>query len=373
MNLSLRARYLAFYLRKRKFTTLYNFIWVYILWWSKPTRKFFLNKLFPLLGIDLYPPFIEIEPTTACHLKCVICEHTYWSEPPRTMSFEEFKSIIDQFKLKWAGLTGIGSSFLNKDFLKMVRYLKQKSVIVEVIDTFNEPMNEKTLKELIEAQPDILFVSIYGGSNETYNEVCVGGNYSKVQENIRTFVRLKKELKTILPVLNFHFIISKKNAHEISNFLEFVDSLKTEIGEVLLTTLLHNFGEVEDLAIDLTEDLIQNTEKKAKELNITLAYNLSVHQDGKKPPMTECIEWIMPFIFVTGHVIPCCAKNEANRRDLQKTTSLGNIFEKSFKEIWYSEQYKKLRQMTQKGIAPQQCLNCPIYAPTKDTGKPEIS
>lgn len=363
MKLSLRVRYLWFYLKKRKFKTLYNFAWVYIFWWTKPIRKFLLNKLFPLLRIDPYPPFIEIEPTTACHLKCIMCEHTYWSEPPKNMSFEEFKSIIDQFpKLKWAGLTGIGSSFLNKDFLKMVKYLKERSVIVEVIDTFNEPVNEKILKELIEIQPDILFVSIYGGSNESYNKVCVGGNFNRVIENIKAFVNLKKQMKTMLPVLNFHYIVSKQNMHETTKFLEFVASLKTEVGEVLLTPLLHTFEEVKDLSIDLTATLVKNTEDKAKELGITLAYNLSVPQNGKKPPITDCVEWIMPFVFTTGHVIPCCAGNEANRRDFQKGTSLGNVFEKSFREIWYSNEYKRIREMVRKGAIPLQCRNCPIYA-----------
>lgn len=366
MNLSLRTKYLWFYLRKRKLKTIYNYAWVYALWWLKPIRKFLLNKLFPFLGIDPYPSFIEIEPTTACHLRCIMCEHTYWSEPPRNMPFEEFKRVVDQFpKLKWAGLTGIGSSFLNKDFLKMIRYLKERSVIVEVIDTFNEPVNEKIIRELIEIGPDILFVSIYGGSKETYKRVCVGGNFDWVIQNIRTFVLLKKEMNTLLPVLNFHYIVSKYNVHEITKFLEFVHSLKTEVGEVLLTSLLHTFKEVKDIAIDLTEGIVKNIEEKAKELGIALAYNLSVPQKGKKPPITDCVEWIMPFIFVTGHVIPCCAGNEANRRDFQKATGLGNVFNKSFKEIWYGDEYKKFREMIRKGEVPLQCHNCPIYTPIK--------
>jgi MoaA/NifB/PqqE/SkfB family radical SAM enzyme len=282
------------------------------------------------------------------------------------MSFEEFKTIVDQFpKLKWAGLTGIGSSFLNKDFLKMIRYLKERSVIVEIIDTFNAPVNEKILRELIEIEPDILFVSIYGGSSETYNKICVGGNFDKVIENIRTFVRLKKEKGTLLPVLNFHYIVTKPNVLEITKFLEFVHSLMTEVGEVLLTPLLHSFEEVKDIEIDLTEDIVKHVEEKAKKLGITLAYNLSVPKKGRKPPITHCVEWIMPFVFATGHVIPCCAGNEANRREFQKATSLGNVFNKSFKEIWYGDEYKKFREMIRKGIVPLQCSNCPIYIPLR--------
>jgi len=371
MRLSLRIKYLWFYLKRQKFKTIYNYAWVYTLWWSKPIRKFLLNQLFPLLGVDIYPPFIEIEPTTVCHLRCIMCEHTYWREPPRNMSFEEFEMIVDQFpKLKWAGLTGIGSSFLNKDFLKMIRYLKERSTIIEIIDSFNKPVNEEILKELIKIEPDILFVSIYGGSKETYERICVGGNFDVVLENIKMFVRLRKKMKTLLPVLNFHYIVSRLNIHEIPDFLEFVDSLDTEVGEVLLTPLLHTFDEVKDLEIKLSEDNLRDAKAKAKELGIALDYNLSVESEKwrlpKKPPISNCVEWIMPFIFVTGHVVPCCVGNEANRRDFQKATSLGNIFNKSFKEIWYGDKYKKFREMIRKGEAPVQCHDCPIYTPNKN-------
>ncbi len=69
----------------------------------------------------------------------------------------------------------------------------------------------------------------------------------------------------------------------------------------------------------------------------------------------------MPFIFVTGHVIPCCAENEANAREFQKKTSMGNVFKQSFREIWYGEKYRSLRKMLREGKVPPPCVNCPIY------------
>ena len=57
----------------------------------------------------MYPQYIEVETTTTCNLKCTICEHTYWDEPNRHMTLEQFKYIIAQFPdLKWMGMTGIG-------------------------------------------------------------------------------------------------------------------------------------------------------------------------------------------------------------------------------------------------------------------------
>jgi len=73
----------------------------------------------------------------------------------------------------------------------------------------------------------------------------------------------------------------------------------------------------------------------------------------------------MPFIFVTGHVIPCCAGNEAGRRDFQKETSLGNVFIQSFKEIWKGKKYKALRKMIREGKVPPPCVDCSLYEVTK--------
>lgn len=361
ISIGFKIKHLLHYLRKGKIKELYNYTWIYALWWSDPLRRIILNKFLPFLKIDLYPPFIEIEPTTFCNLKCIMCEHTYWNEPQRNMAFEEFKEIVDQFpKLKWAGMTGIGSNFLNKDYLKMLEYLKSRSVLVEVIDEFNPPVNKGILKKLIEIEPDILWTSIYGWSKKTYENVAVGGNFSKVVENIKTFVQLRKEMNTRLPIYNFHYIITKPNLGEIPKFLEFVHSLDADIGEVLFTPLLHTFNEVKDIVVTLKEEDMRSIEKKAEELGVSIDYNLSVPIGGQ-PPINHCVEYIMPFIFVTGHVINCCCNNEGNRRDWQKETSFGNAFEQPFREIWYSKRYKRMRELIREGKVPKECVYCPIY------------
>lgn len=366
MSLSHKIKHLLNFVFAGKFREIYNMFWVYPLWWNRKTASFLLNKFFPLLGIDLFPPFLEIEPTTACNFRCVCCEHTYWKETARNMSFEQFKKIFDDFgKPKWLGLTGIGSSYLNKDYHKMLAYAKSKGTIIEVFDHFAHFKDDAHIRELIKIGPDFQFISTYGATAKSFEKVCKGSNYKVIEKNIRRFVELKKQMKARFPILNFHYIITKESKDEVLTFLDFLNSLNTEIGEVLITPLLHTYKEAEKFVVHIDEDYVKTVRERAKRYGIPVTINMSAKQEAegleKKPSINNCKEYIMPFIFVTGQVTPCCAQNEANEREWQKKTSLGNALEKPFREIWYSPKYVKMRKLIRENKCPGECAICPVY------------
>lgn len=355
-----KIKRLAFLARKKGLKYAYNYVHLHILF---GTKNPFLIKM--LYWLSSYPPYLEIEVTTKCNLKCIMCERTYWSEPSRDMSFEEFKGILDQFpKLKWIGLTGIGESFLNKDFLKMLRYVKSRNIYVELYDPFFF-IDKETAKELIDMGIDKLFISLDAARKETYEKIRVGSNFDLVTENLKNFFKLKKEMKAHFPEIAFHFIVNKLNMAEIPQYLDLVRSVTGgENEDVQITRMLHSFKETEDLFTEIPEELAEKTNKKAEEMNIDLSWSADVPLT--KPPIRKCTEWIMPFIFVTGHVVPCCAGNEAGQREFQKETALGNVFEQNFKEIWQGPKYKSLRKILYRNKVPLACKNCCLY----ETNKP---
>lgn len=366
MSLSHKLKLLSNFVFSGRFREIKNMFWVYLLWWNRKTASFLLNKFFPFFGIDLFPPFLEIEPTTVCNFKCVCCEHTYWKEASKNMSFEQFKKIFDDFgKPKWLGLTGIGSSYLNKDYHKMLAYAKSKGTIIEVFDHFAHFKNEDEIKDLIKIGPDFQFISTYGASKKSFEKVCAGSDYFVIEKNIRTFVRLKKQMNKKFPILNFHYIITKESKDELTQFLDFVHSLNTEIGEILVTPMLHSFKEAEKYSVKIDESYVESIRQRAQKYKIPITINMSAKQEAEgllsKPPISNCKEHIMPFIFVTGHVTPCCAQNECNQREWQKKLSLGNASEQSFREIWYSPRYVQMRKMIRKNKCPQECAKCPAY------------
>jgi MoaA/NifB/PqqE/SkfB family radical SAM enzyme len=266
---------------------------------------------------------------------------------------------------KWLGLTGIGTSYLNKDYHKMLSYAKSKGTLIETFDHFNDLKDDDHIRELINTGMDFLFISIYGGTKESYEKVMRGGNFDKAMHNIRRFVALKKQMKKRFPILSFHYIITKDSKDSLSTFLDFVHSLDTEIAEVLVTPMTHAFKEAEDFAVTIDENYVNDLKAKAKRLGIGITINFSAKKDSeeleKRPPMSDCKELLMPFIFSNGDITPCCSLNEANNRDWQHGTSLGNAIEKPIKEIWYSKRYKRMRDMIRNKEVPPECIYCPAY------------
>lgn len=350
-----KINFLIFLLRKKGVRYTYNFIHFTLFY---GTRNHFLMKL--LYWLEPYPPYLEVEVTTKCNLRCVICEHTYWNEPERDMSFEDFKKIVDEFpKLKWIGLTGIGESFLNKDFLKMLYYVKSRNIFVELYDTFFF-IDDKVARELIKMGVDKIFASIDAATKETYERIRLGSNFDRVIQNVKHLAELKSEMKAYFPRIGFHFVVNKLNLHEMPKYVQLVHELTPkEHCSIQFSRMLHNFEEIKGLFAEVPEDMIRKTEKGARELGIEIFWNTDVPKF--KSSLTQCTEWIMPFIFVTGHVIPCCAGNEAGHRDFQKKTALGNVFEEKFTTIWHNEKYKNLRKMLRQGKAPLACKNCCLY------------
>ena len=246
-------RTIAFIRRKRGFKATFKFILVKLSVRGEESGIALLDpiwRIFPKLAF--YPYMFEIEVTTKCHLRCIFCEHTHWSEKPRDLSFDDFKKVVDQFPgLIWINVTGEGTSFLNPEFMDMLRYLKSKSVFVAMVDSFDR-IDEKEMKELIEIGVDKISLSIDGATKESYEEIRIGGNFDRVVENVRRFIRMKEEMDSPVPELCFRMVFTKTNYHEMIQFIDLVHSFgeKKYIGEGTYAEF------VSLLEFEQTEDLI---------------------------------------------------------------------------------------------------------------------
>jgi len=316
---------------------------------------------FPRLGP--YPRQLEIEVTTACNLKCVICEHTYWTENPRHMTLDQFKHVVEQFPdLRWIGVTGIGSGFLNPDYMKMLRFLKeQKKCFVEFFDHFYS-IDEDRARELIEIGINKIWVSLESATRESYKRIRVGSDFDRVIGNIRAMMRIKRELRSPIPELWFHFIINRHNVEEMEDYVDLVARLATEEGglsaPLIYWTSLLPFGEVEDLHCRPSSERMARIETLCRDRGIFSVFNENLTCDK---PMSSCTKWNEPFVLVSGDIQPCCALNEANDRPYQEEHAFTNVLESDFRVWWRSRAKEEFVANLRAGVLNPVCRNCHIF------------
>ena len=176
--------------------------------------------------IKTLPIALQIECTTRCNLRCIMCGHTYWKEEARDLSFEDFKKAIVQFpRLFKVWFLGFGENFVNPDFLKMLQYLKSKKIKACLLSNFTL-VTKEVAEELVKLKVDIIYISIERTTGEAYEKVRVGASFEKVMQNINNVVELKKKLSTERPILNLYSAISNENL--IGQARKFVSAYKWE-------------------------------------------------------------------------------------------------------------------------------------------------
>lgn len=360
-----RLRNIWYLLRKGKWRNAYSYLWSTAL--TRDSGVALLDGLWRKLPrLSPYPEAIEIEVTTKCHLRCVMCEQVYWKEPGRNMSYQQFETIMRQFPhLKWIGLTGIGSSFLNPDFMKMLEYLKRRGVYIEFFDTF-DLITPEIAERLVELNIDKIWLSCEAVRPQTYEKIRVGAKFEKILKNVKAFLEIKKRQKALIPEVWFHYIINRYNVEEISPYVDFVADLMRGVPQsavMIFYTGMMAFKEVADLQVrDIPGTTRQSVYEKAQKYGFYINWNENLTCEHGP---SYCTKWTEPFILSSGHIQPCCVLNEANDRDFQRNNAFMNVFEGDFREYWRSQKFKGFLDTLHQNKFPAVCKNCKVYRKSK--------
>ena len=333
--------------------------------------KGILDPIWKLTGRGPFLWDLEIEITTKCYLRCTMCEHTHWKDKSylnQDLKAEDFKKLIDGIpNLRWINLTGEGSSFLNPDFIWIVKYCKEKGLYVDFSHDFAR-LTEEDMWELVRLGVDRIYWSFDGCTKETYEKIRVGADYWKVIKNVQRLVEIKKIMVSPLPEICFRYCFFKDNVHEVRLIPSFLRSLVDDVKDygdepsINIVALLE-FEETKDWAVEIPQIDVDVANTVSKKLGFTNYWSHITHVEGEKAPMDYCTFWSEPYIMITGHVVPDCAVMMSNSRKQLEQLSFGNIYERSLKEIWNSDRYKKFRRMVvnPRAPVPKVCLGCRAF------------
>lgn len=324
-----------------------------------------LNYVYKRFPLWLRKPFkIEMEHTTICNKKCLLCEHTHWDEKPDRITLAQLRQVLDPLtSIRWINLTGEGSGFLNQDFMPMLQYLRKRHMNVNFVDEFDF-LDENAARKIIELGINSIYISFDAATKRTYEEIKKGCNFNRALENIKTLLRLKETLNSPFPILHFRFVITILNYKEMPEFVKLIHGLKNRgvRARVEFVGLL-SFPEVAQYHMpleDIPDSVLTETFENALRCNINLHF---AHAGKELPSVNRCAAWTEPYVLIGGEVISCCAIVMSNKRRFLRDNSFGNVHEKPFMEIWDSLEYQRFRTSVNSGKAPlpKTCEGCRAF------------
>ncbi|WP_373600020.1 radical SAM/SPASM domain-containing protein [Paraclostridium bifermentans] len=287
------------------------------------------------------PYRLTISPIQLCNFKCFYCTHSLDREEVKktgfkfsTMKYEEFVELADQFrefpeKIKLIVFSGMGEPLLNKDFPKMVKYLKDNDLAERVeVYTNASLLSEEITHKLVDAGLDSLKISIQGLNSDKYKEVCgFDLDYDKFMKNIKYFYENRKQCKMYIKIID-----AMLKEGEDKQFYEMFGNMCDEI-------FIEHLSDCQPLT--------GNCEGKV-DAGFTMYNDVAKYSK------------VCPLLFYTLYVDVECNIYPCVTLGLPTRFAIDNIKNRSIAEIWNSEEIRKLRIEHLKGNKGSQdvCGTC---------------
>ena len=289
-----------------------------------------------------HPKSMHVAIYNKCNLKCVMCPyhspvyqdaHTSgYFDTEKSLSMDTFKTLAD-----YAGARGISLQFgqieetlLHPNLFDFISYAKKVGVPYVHVTTNGTLLTSAKAEKLANSGVDSVMFSVDSIDPETYKQIR-GSNLERLERNIDYFLPFAKT-KDIRVTCSF---------------------IRQEPASGQQDAFLHKW--------------------KAKGVDAVTFYVLSDHdpqtgefirteqfrnEDERYPCASP---WVQTVIMPDGDIGLCCK----TMTDVGwKITSVGNINQKSFDQIWNSDNYKRVRQelLNNKFQEFSTCSKCPIWS-----------
>lgn len=273
------------------------------------------------------PAVLQIEPTNTCNLSCALCPvgKGALGRPPRHMSLDEFKKIVDETEhhAMLLVLWDWGEPFMNPELTKMIQYATDRDIRT-VVSTNAYSLRQKELAtEVLQSGLSTLIVAIDSPRPAAYREFRKRGSLPQALEGLKQVVAAKRATGS-QTIINLRMVVTRQNERDVKRMQE----LGRQIGVDVFTIKTANPG-------------YEREGSDAKFVPRNPRYRRLEYKPGtwqRVRVKEECRRlWSMINISSDGNVIPCCY-------DYNGSMKVGNVFEDSFGEIWEGERLASLRK-----------------------------
>ncbi len=339
--------------------------------------------------IKSWPVTLNLNHTTACNLRCVMCEQAFGIDQ-KIMDLSTYRRIRDELfdRISELDLTVMGDPFcVPKAFF---------GEILDDVDRYDLRMLMTTNATLFPPDEQLdkivrlaskITISFDGATKDTFERIRVGAKFDETVSNIERLNRARLRLPFYRrPYLSFNYVAMRSNLEEVPLFVELAKSWGGSAVNVCPVLRIHPSldSEILDENDPALKKIFSEARRKADQLGIALnTANLIVEKNndfvisrklGKikkqlssvlsqganyvfqsRLPKLDTAERRCPFLWnkvyvgFEGDINTCCHPN---------FISAGALQDRSFQEVWNGKLYSHLRKTlnTEKVAGP--CKDC---------------
>lgn len=328
--------------------------------------------------------FLQIEVTSDCNLECTMCLRTALINRWNSMEipFETYKKISKVFPhVKTVFLQGWGEPLLHKDIFRMIEEAKKAGCSVG-FTTNGTLLTPQTSAELIEADVELIAISVAGATRETHERIRRGSNFEQIVKNVMALNDLKQRLNCEKPKVVLSFLMMKQNMHELPLIVKLAKKIGVkEVISANLTCVPTTWHEDQRVFSFKPPrcNFIQYVDEAQGEAN-RLGISFYPHELEAEEVLV-CSENPLKNAYVSsdGYVAPCvCMNLPLKKKDdtiprifrgkhcTIKRVNFGNAAQIDILDIWNSRSYQLLRKTFEKrhwlAEIPRSFADDPSYA-----------
>jgi organic radical activating enzyme len=193
------------------------------------------------------PAVIMIENTNCCNARCVMCPRETLTRKCGFMDFGLFEKIIREVaKTKqqpMVHLHGFGEPLLDNLLPERIRLAKALGIQHTYLVTNASLLFAETARKIIDAGLDVMKISFYGTDSTSYGTTMRQLDFETSLNNIREFLKIRKEMKKKTPKLILQYLTQETNGAETKAFKSlWGPALDKKAGDCLNVSSLDNFG-----------------------------------------------------------------------------------------------------------------------------------
>lgn len=296
------------------------------------------------------PISIALEASTVCQLKCPSCptakgiiKETIGSG---FLDFNNFKKLIElNPRIAHIELSSWGEPFLNPYICDIIEHAYKKNVVLTAGNGTNlNTVKENVLVGLVKHKFFFLNCSIDGVSQKTYEIYRREGKFAQVIENIKKINFYKAKYHSILPLLQWQYIVFGHNEHEIGAARKMAKGLGMKF--FIKLNANENYSPVKNKDLVRRRDSLKAISRTEYFEKYGKAYFQPCHQ-----------LWNIPQINWDGRMLGCCNNYKGD---------FGNVFISGIENSLAGKKMKSAKQMLLGKNVPEieegiPCSKCKIY------------